>query len=253
VIITGGPQYRGGSHRLFVSLARSLAGSGFAVLRFDYRGMGDSSGDQRTFEDVSPDVGAALDAFAAAVPEVRRFVLWGLCDGASASLLYLRDRHDFRVAGLALLNPWVRTEAGEARSRIKHYYLKRVRERDFWVRLGTGKVAWKAARALLGSLAAHFSRNRHVSVAALDYTERMASAWRHFRGPVLLMLCDHDRVAREFEHLVDTHPPWQDALAAFPPQRVDIIGADHTCAPMGAKAQVEAATLSWLMALCNRS
>ena len=40
VIIVGGPQYRAGSHRQFVSLARALAAAGHAVLRFDYRGMG---------------------------------------------------------------------------------------------------------------------------------------------------------------------------------------------------------------------
>jgi pimeloyl-ACP methyl ester carboxylesterase len=44
VIVVGGPQYRGGSHRQFVQLARRLAHEGHAVLRFDVRGMGDSSG-----------------------------------------------------------------------------------------------------------------------------------------------------------------------------------------------------------------
>ena len=38
VIIVGGPQYRAGSHRQFVHLARALAGAGHPVLRFDVRG-----------------------------------------------------------------------------------------------------------------------------------------------------------------------------------------------------------------------
>ena len=44
LVIVGGPQYRVGSHRQFVLLARYLAASGYPVLRFDVRGMGDSSG-----------------------------------------------------------------------------------------------------------------------------------------------------------------------------------------------------------------
>jgi len=44
VFVVGGPQYRVGSHRQFVLLARDLASHGAAVLRFDCRGMGDSGG-----------------------------------------------------------------------------------------------------------------------------------------------------------------------------------------------------------------
>ena len=55
VVIVGGPQYRAGSHRQFVLLSRALAVAGFAVLRFDYRGMGDSEGEQRDFESASVD------------------------------------------------------------------------------------------------------------------------------------------------------------------------------------------------------
>ena len=50
VLVVGGPQTRVGSHRQFVLLSRCLAAAGYAVLRFDYRGMGDSSGEQRGFE-----------------------------------------------------------------------------------------------------------------------------------------------------------------------------------------------------------
>ena len=50
LVAVGGPQYRAGSHRQFVLLANDLAAQGYAVMRFDYRGMGDSTGEPRTFE-----------------------------------------------------------------------------------------------------------------------------------------------------------------------------------------------------------
>jgi len=45
-----------GSHRQFVQLARRLAKQGYPTLRFDYRGMGDSEGVYRSFENVGPDL-----------------------------------------------------------------------------------------------------------------------------------------------------------------------------------------------------
>ena len=62
LIVVGGPQYRAGSHRQFVLLARALAQAGHPVLRFDYRGMGDSDGTVRTFENVDADLRVAVDA-----------------------------------------------------------------------------------------------------------------------------------------------------------------------------------------------
>src|SRR5262249_52771049 len=83
VIVVGGPQYRVGSHRQFVLLARALAESGIPVLRFDYRGMGDSEGEFTGFEAIDLDIAAAIDAFVARCPSLREIVLWGLCDAAS--------------------------------------------------------------------------------------------------------------------------------------------------------------------------
>ncbi|MFB1029241.1 MAG: hydrolase 1, exosortase A system-associated, partial [Thauera sp.] len=47
LVVVGGPQYRVGSHRQFVLLARALAKSGVPCMRFDYRGMGDATGEMR--------------------------------------------------------------------------------------------------------------------------------------------------------------------------------------------------------------
>ena len=88
------------------------------MLRFDYRGMGDAHGDFVGFEHVDDDIRAAIDTFKRECPEVEEVVLWGECDASSAILFYAY--RDARVKGAVLLNPWVRTEAGEARAARKH-------------------------------------------------------------------------------------------------------------------------------------
>src|SRR5882762_1917682 len=88
LIVVGGPQYRVGSHRQFTLLARHLSECGVPTLRFDYRGMGDSEGEVRTFERVDVDIRCAIDRFFAGVPGMKDIVIWGLCDAASAALFY---------------------------------------------------------------------------------------------------------------------------------------------------------------------
>jgi len=80
-VVADGPQYRIGAQRQFVSLGRSIEAHGYAALRFDYRGMGDSEGHHRGFLHVDSDIRAAVDALIANVPTVEEVVLWGECDG----------------------------------------------------------------------------------------------------------------------------------------------------------------------------
>ncbi len=249
LIVVGGPQYRAGSHRHFVQLARTVAASGYPAMRFDSRGMGDSSGEPPGFEHQSADIGAAIAAFQSAVPSVRRVVLWGLCDGASAALLYLDERGpDAPVAGLCLLNPWVRTEATLAQVHVKHYYVQRLRQKEFWLKLLSGGVAAKAVRGLWDNL--RKARGTATAVgsaaAALPYTQRMARAWAAFGGAVQLVLSGNDLTAREFEQAWSTDPAWAAAANNGRLQTVRLERADHTLSAPADMQAADAALLEWL-------
>jgi exosortase A-associated hydrolase 1 len=252
LIIVGGPQYRTGSHRQFVHLARALAAAGHPVLRFDYRGLGDSTGELRNFEHCSADIDCAVVALQAARPGVQRVVLWGLCDAASAALLYLQANADARVAGLALANPWVRSAASLARTHVKHYYLRRLREREFWRKFLRGGVALTALRGLVSNLRAVLAPRHPARHSQAPYQQRMAAAWADFSGSILLMLSEDDYTAREFEEVAAGDAAWQHALRRRAPQRVLLAGADHTCSTPGAQAAAEAATVAWLHDLSAR-
>lgn len=252
VVVVGGPQYRVGSHRQFALLARRLAAAGFPVLRFDCRGMGDSSGDPRSFEAIDEDIRAAIDALQRSVPKVRRVVLWGLCDGASASLLYAGAANDPRLHGLCLLNPWLRTEASQAATRVKHYYGQRLLQPQFWAKLLSGKIALAAFSDLIKNLRLLLPRNRQQKAFISDdfepsYMERMAHAWSGFAGSILLLLSGKDYTALEFVELTRNDRLWDDALRHPRLQRHTILEADHTFSDASSAARVEEFTAAWLL------
>lgn len=252
VIVVGGPQYRVGSHRQFVLLARRLASQGIATLRFDCRGMGDSGGAQRSFEDVSADIDCAISALMDAVPAIRRVALWGLCDGASAALLYLDERVDPRVHGLCLVNPWVRSAVSLARTHIEHHYWRRLHEPAFWARLATGRVGLQALASLWRNLTLTLSSRPPVAQdRQRPFQHRMADAWRRFPGPILLLMSEYDYTADEFRGALVNDPVWQGASAHAGLEQHDIVGADHTLSDRAARQAVEALTLSWLRRLAD--
>jgi len=244
IIIVGGPQYRAGSHRQFTLLARHLAAHGHAVLRFDYRSMGDSPGEARDFLGVDADIAAAIGALLAARPALKRVALWGLCDAASAALLYLESRSDPRVVGVALLNPWARSAATLAQTHVKHYYWRRLREKEFWLKLLKGGVGAKALRTLGSNLA--LARGAGKKSDSRSFQDRMAAGLRGFGGPALLILSGDDYTAREFSLHAQGSAAWAGLLDGPRLRCEPLAEADHTFSDLGQAARVEAITLNWL-------
>jgi exosortase A-associated hydrolase 1 len=183
-----------------VLLTRELASRGIACMRFDYRGLGDATGAALSFDATAPDIRSAIDTFLAHVPGIERIVLWGLCDGATAACLY--SPLDSRVRGMVLLNPWVRTPTIEARTMLRHHYLKRLLDLEFWSRLLRGRVALGAAVAGLAryardSLAGRWYAGSADAGDALP--DAMARCLARSKTSFAIGLSGRDYVAREFE------------------------------------------------------
>jgi len=241
LIVTGGPQYRVGSHRQFILLARQLAAHGTPVMRFDYRGMGDSEGEMRDFESVRDDLAAAIQQFFLELRELKELVLWGLCDGATAAAFHANSDH--RVTGLVLLNPWVHTQQGQARATLRHYYLQRIRGREFWRKLIGGDFdVWRALR----SFAQLTVTARGAGAESSSLPDRLLLALLRFRGPVLLILSGADLGAREFMALPRQHAMWRDLLDEPRVHQEIIAGANHTFARQAWRDEVAAICIGWI-------
>lgn len=247
LIIVGGPQYRAGSHRQFVQLARAVAHEGLTVLRFDYRGMGDADGAMRTFENAAPDLHAAINALLRYAPHAQGVILWGLCDAASLALMH-GSAHP-AVLGVALANPWVRSEATLAAVTVKHYYGSRLLQKDLWYKVLSGRFDFRESLRSLWSNVAQASasrRGQRSGDAPLDFQIRMARGLAAFSGPVLLMLSGDDLTAREFVEYTATAPAWAGLLQAARVSHAAIPNADHTFSLRSWRGEVEQQTCAWI-------
>ena len=250
LMVVGGPQYRVGSHRQFVLLARSLAAAGIPVFRFDYRGMGDSEGGQRDFENISSDIRAALDSFVANSAGVRRVVLWGLCDAATANTFYALS--DSRVVGQIALNPWVRTEEGEAQAFLRHYYVRRICSAVFWRKVFALKFnAIDATRDFLRNLG-----RRRASDDAVELSRdirplpmRVRDAQLSFAGSSLLILSGQDLTAREYDMRVAESAEWKHWIASTNVTVRRLMNADHTFSCAEWRDQVADWSRDWVVRL----
>jgi len=204
VMVVGGRQFRVGAHRQFVLLARHLASLGIPVIRFDARGMGDSDGEPRYFLNIKSEIDVAISTLVSQIESVDQVVLWGLCDGASASISVASANPT--VQSVVMVNPWITTEKGQARTELKHYYLSHIQGRHFWTKLIRGKIdIVTSLKSFFGSLGRSFGQGK-ISDNAIEPSlpntifEYMSQA----RCPINLIFSSHDMTAREFEDELST-------------------------------------------------
>ncbi len=248
LILVGGPQYRVGSHRQFTLLARSLAEAGFASMRFDFTGMGDSEGGKRGFDKTEEDISAAIETLFGSNPGMSRVVLWGLCDAASSAMMFAY-RHP-RVAGMVLLNPWVHSGEYSPQVKLAHYYRPSFSRKDQWRRLFSGKIRLAPALKELAAdtLALVGRRTRRVADHASGrfFIDEMLDGLQQFQHNTLILLSGADLTAREFSTLIAHDPRWKAAISRPAILIKTIAAADHTFSQKHWKEEVSRLTIDWV-------
>jgi exosortase A-associated hydrolase 1 len=220
LIVTGGNEVRAGAFNGQAQLAARIAEAGHPVFRFDRRGVGDSSGENRGFRESGPDIAAALAAFRTACPGLDRIVAFGNCDAASALMLSSGASCD----ALALANPWTFEEDGQDTlppAAIRARYARKLGNPREWLRLASGQVdLGKLAKGLRGAASSSTPPNTLAQAIA----EKLAG----FGGSVSILIAERDRTGQAFIASWDPH----DARIRICP------GASH--------AFVEAPAREWL-------
>ncbi|ALO33522.1 hypothetical protein CMT41_01395 [Colwellia sp. MT41] len=229
IIVVGGPQTRVGSHRLFVYLARALAKQGLTVFRFDYSGAGDSEGELSTFTDIQSDIDAAIQTFQQRHSDITDLALWGLCDAASAILLYLNGNHHHqeKITQLFLVNPWVRQVQTQAKTFLRTYYFKRLISNEFWRKLVSGKVRAKVALSEINQFHQQGKASNNIHPED-NFVTQMLQGLSKFTGQSHIILSGNDLTADEFRLLVKSNKHWQQVMAQASIEQKIISQADHT-------------------------
>ncbi len=228
IIVVGGPQTRVGSHRLFVYLARALAKKGVTVFRFDYRGAGDSEGTVSTFSDIQDDIDAAIKTFQLRHSDITDLALWGLCDAASAILLYLSEKPEqAKIKRIFLVNPWVRQAQTQAKAYLRGYYIKRFLSKNFWQKLLTGKIKTKSTFSDIQKFHQQSQTSNNINKQDNFVTE-MLRGLNQFSGTCDILLSGNDLTADEFKLLIKIDKHWRHAMARATINKQTIDHTDHT-------------------------
>ncbi|MEN3950863.1 hydrolase 1, exosortase A system-associated [Iodidimonas sp. SYSU 1G8] len=244
LIVPGAPQTRVGPHRLFVDLARQLTAHGVAVMRMDRRGFGDSSGPQVEFENAGADIAAAVAALRNAQPGIRSVCVMGLCDGASAALL-----HATVIPGvdeLILINPWARTDGGEARAVLQAYYLPRLLRWRRWLAVMTSYARMRGALGSLATAVVDAVRTSAKPGGQPEFIAAMLGNWVSFKGRSLVILSDRDLTATAFDDVVRQTLSWPVLMRSTRAEVAHIRDADHTFSSRKQKALLAGCITAWL-------
>jgi exosortase A-associated hydrolase 1 len=180
--------------------------------------MGDSSGTHPGFTALGPDIGAAISALRSAVPSLDHVILCGLCDGASAIALRLRNA---AADGAILLNPWARSDKTLAAAQVRAHYPRQMLSPDLWRKLITGRINPLAKAREFLALVARSRQSDNGDTLADDLHRALLSSNR----PVLLVLAGQDMTATEFEGAVLRR------LQSSGSEQIQVVrigGADHT-------------------------
>ncbi|MFC3099599.1 hydrolase 1, exosortase A system-associated [Altererythrobacter lauratis] len=189
LIVTGGNEVRSGAFSGQARLAARIAAAGYPVLRFDRRGVGDSTGSNSGFTGSAPDIAAAIAAFRAQAPHIERLVAFGNCDAASALLLAGGAGCD----ALVLANPWTFDSADEAPApqAVRARYAAKLKSPREVLRLLSGDVS---LAKLLNGLRRALSPSRPPSGLLGD----IQAGHARFAGKTAILLAPRDRTAQAF-------------------------------------------------------
>ena len=244
IILNGWSGCRIGPHRMFVKAARRFCDEGYACLRFDFRGRGESGGvtAEATIRSMVSDTRCAMDLLLSRMPS-RTIVLLAICSGCKVAIGATSS--DVRPAALALWSAepmgGLRGAADNTRKSwyaLRQYARKAIRLQT-WRKILSLKVNTRlVGKALLDHETAGEAERKEESVMLGRFR-------RGFNGRMLFIHGSHD-------------PETKGAAANYArfcrdarieAEQHEIAGANHSFYSLAWEEEVINLTERWLLSL----
>lgn len=241
VMLHGWSGCRLGPHRMFVKTARRLALRGIPVLRFDFRGRGDSEGDARTttVRTMTTDALAAID-FLREEHNIARVVLLGICSGAKVAVSAAVDCPAVERLVLWSAEPMGSMRRGTRRARKRwnaaRDYLRKLAHRETWRKILSGNVRSSlVAKALRQTEMAGGDERREE--------DRTLERFRSFAGRLLFLYGANDP---ETPLAAPAYKAFC-ARTGIPAEFHEIPAANHSFYSLESESRVMDLTEAWLI------
>ena len=244
ILLHGWSGYRTGPHQMLTRAARIFAENGFAVLRFDFAGRGDSEGDTAlaTLASMAADTRAAL-AYARERTNAPALLV-GLCSGCEIVVAAADAGIDSCVlwsAPVFAALPSAELAAQKRAGNLKAYARKLLRPAT-WKKLLTGQVDRSAvSKAMAGGGGAAEKNVESNSPGQLPpgFRSGCLKRWKSYRGPRLQIYGGADPI---FEDAA----AWYGEHSAVPAELHIVEGANHSFYGLAWEREVFEVTLEWL-------
>ena len=251
LMLNSGILHRVGSCRLHVRLARALADSGYACLRFDYSGIGDSEPrrDALSFEESAVvETREAMD-YLATRKGIGEFVLFGLCSGAD--MAHETAVTDPRVRALILLDAWAYRNAGY----YWHHYAPRLLRPAVWANYARVRLQRLAGRRVavgtpVSSDGVEYEMPKYVRV--FPPRERIAKDLRLFMSRDMRLFLLWTGGLWVYNHRGQYTATFRRELVAANVREEHLPEADHILTGLDHQAWVTREVVSWLATLLSR-
>jgi len=238
-----------GPNRIYVKLARRLAGMDIRTLRFDFSGIGDSG--PRT--DKLPANDSMLDDARQAMDELERnwgakaFICIGLCAGAAAAAQV--GLADDRVKKLIMINPMLPVSPqANLLHHSNYYYTSALFNPRSWFKLISLRSNYLSILKVI-----HMKikvKFRPHSMREDEQSEVLASL-RHFfhhmkvEGKQLLMLFSEDDIGEQYLQAIVGNE-YNILKQSGQMKTKKLVGADHLVAPLSCQQDLIESVTDWL-------
>lgn len=244
IMLHGWSGYRTGPHQMLTRAARELCEAGYAALRFDFAGRGDSDGDTElaTLATMKADTEAAVqwcrNQFSAPI------LLVGMCSGCEIAVASANSG----TAGVVLWSAPIfaalpsKTTAGKKRLQNLRQYAGKLLRPATWKKLLTGKVDTGAVGKAMAGGGGAAQKNVEADAPGQlppGFRQKALDSWHKYKGPILATYGTADPIAADAA-------AWYREHCGAVPQFHWVEEANHSYYGLAWEEEVIRVTRQWL-------